>query len=364
MKHFSSIQALRKAYPGVQIVNAPGLGPALVLKHQPTQSDVHINRPLTNVSIAYMQMAEDFVADRVFPAVSVSKQTDRYRIYPRGFWMRSEMRARAPGTRAATVGYELSDTTYSCDVFALAHPIADQVRANADADIGLDRNGTQLLTQQALLKKETDFVNDFFDTGKWTSELTGVAASPVAGTSFLQWNDANSTPVEDITLAKRTMRSQTGREPNKLTLGRKVYDDLCLHPDIIDRIKHSGHDANRPAKVNKMTLTALFEVEEINIMNAVRNTANEGQTDAFSFIGGNNALLTHTPMAPALETPSAGYTFGWTGLLGADARAGRMLRWRDEPIHSDVIENELAYDQKQTADELGYFFYQAVADDA
>ena len=361
MQHMS-LEALRKVYPGVQVVNAPGLGPALILKHQPTQSDVHVNRPLTNVAIAYLQSSMDFVADRVFPAVPVSKQTDLYRIYPRDFWMRSEMRLRAPGTRAATVGYELSTTPYRCDVFALAHPIPDQVRANADADVMLDKNGTNLLMQQGLLKKEIDFVTDFFDTGKWTNELAGVASAPVPGTSFLQWSDANSTPIEDISDAKRYVRSQTGMEANKLTMGRKVFDDLKNHPDVVDRIKHGGqHGASSPAKVNLNTLSMLFEVDEILIMNAVRNTAAEGQTGAYSFIGGNHALLTHTPASPSTEVPSAGYTFGWTGLLGADARAGRMLRWRDEPIHSDVIEAELAYDQKQTADELGYFFYGAVA---
>jgi hypothetical protein len=30
----------------------------------PTAGDVHVNRPLTNISIAYMQDAAGFVADR------------------------------------------------------------------------------------------------------------------------------------------------------------------------------------------------------------------------------------------------------------------------------------------------------------
>jgi hypothetical protein len=34
----------------------------------PTQSDLHINVPLTNVSIGYMINRRDFIADKVFPA--------------------------------------------------------------------------------------------------------------------------------------------------------------------------------------------------------------------------------------------------------------------------------------------------------
>ena len=48
---------------------------------QPTRSDLHVNRPLTNMSIAYRQDATDLVADRVFPAVPVKKQSDRYIVY-------------------------------------------------------------------------------------------------------------------------------------------------------------------------------------------------------------------------------------------------------------------------------------------
>ena len=44
----------------------------------PTRGDVHVNKPLTNISIAYMQMAENFIADKVFPNISVAKQSDRY----------------------------------------------------------------------------------------------------------------------------------------------------------------------------------------------------------------------------------------------------------------------------------------------
>ena len=41
----------------------------------PTASDVHVNRPLTNISIAYTQDASTFVADKVFPNIPVAKQS-------------------------------------------------------------------------------------------------------------------------------------------------------------------------------------------------------------------------------------------------------------------------------------------------
>src|ERR1017187_6613169 len=47
---------------------------------QPTLQDVHVNRPLTNISVAYLQEAAgvEFVADKAFPAVPVENKSDLY----------------------------------------------------------------------------------------------------------------------------------------------------------------------------------------------------------------------------------------------------------------------------------------------
>lgn len=347
-------------YPGAEVVKM-GDQTVFVLKQQPTAGDVHVNAPLTNVAIAYMQSNDRFIADRVFPNVPVSKQSDLYRIYDRAFFYRMEMEIRAPGTKTKAIGYEMSTTSYYCPVFGINHPIPDMIRSNADADVNLERNGTRLLGQQALLKREMTWATNFFATSVWTSGRNGVASGEVAGTSVRQWNDANSTPVEDVRLGKRVVAELTGMEPNKLTVSRAVYDTLIDHPDIVDRVKYSNGTADSPSKVNARTLAALFEIEELLIMNAVRNTANEGQTASFSFIGGKHALLTHTPPSASTDIPSAGYTFSWTGYTGAGENGARVRRYRDEPIGSDVIELELAYDQKKTAADLGFFFNGIIA---
>jgi len=55
-------------------------------------------------------------------------------------------------------------------------------------------------------------------------------------------------------------------------------------------------------------------------------------------------------------TPSAGYTFNWTGYLGATEEGTRILRDRVQLRHSDYVEIESAYDQKLTSADLGYQF--------
>lgn len=327
---------------------------------QPTPGDVHVNTPLTNISIAYLQSADAFVAARVFPNIPVSKQSDRYYTYDRGYFNRDEMQLRAPATESAGTGYSIDNTpTYYCQRWSIHKDIPDEVRANADAMLNLDREAVELLTLKALLRREKIFAANFFQTGKWATDVTGVSGTPSAG-QFKQWNDAASDPIGDIRTAKRTMRESTGFEPNTLVLGRPVYDKLLDNASIIDRLKY-GTMGTAPAKTSVNILASLFEVDRILVMNAIENTAAEGQTNAHSFIGGKKALLTYVPPSPGLMTPSAGYTFSWTGLMGNGVEGNRIKTIRHALADADRVELDMTFDMKLVANDLGYFFQSAVA---
>jgi hypothetical protein len=325
---------------------------------QPSRSDVHIDGPLSNVSVAFIQNADAFVADRAFPRLAVSKQSDKYFTYDRGYFNRSEMKKRAPGTESAGSTYSIGQDSYSADVWALHRDVADQIRANADSPISLDREATELLTLQALLRKEKEWASAYFITGVWTEERAGVAAAP-AGTQFLRWDVAASTPIEDVRAGVRTRQESTGFRCNRMVLGRAVYDALLDHPDIVGRLDRG--QTSGPAMVLRDSLAALFEMDEILVMDAIENTANEGATNVHSFIGGKNALLLYTPPSPGLMIPSAGYTFTWSGLLGGGALATRISRMRMEHLKSDRIEIEMAFDQKLVSADMGLMFLNAVS---
>lgn len=326
----------------------------------PTPGDVHVNTPLTNISIAFLQNAANFVASRVFPNIPVTKQSDRYYVYDRGDFNRDEMQLRAPATESSGGGYRLDNTpTYFANQWSFHKDIPDQVRANADAVLNPDREATAFVTHKALIRREKLFVASYFKTGVWATDIAGVASSPSSGQQ-LQWNDANSTPIESVRAAKRAIAESTGFEPNKLVLGRAVYDTLLDHPDVIDRLKY-GQTAGGVANTSTADLAALFKVDEILVMNAVENTGKEGQTNAHSFIGGKNAMLVHAATAPGLMTPTAGYTFSWTGLLGAGAEGNRIKSFRMEQLGADRVEIDMCFDMKLVAADLGYFWSGIVA---
>ena len=325
----------------------------------PTASSVHVNTPLSQISIAFMQNAQNFVADKAFPVVPVDKQSDLYYEYDRADWNRNQMAKRAPATESIGGGYRVSNTPYFADVFALHKDIDDQIRANADSAFNLDRDASEWLARMALLNREVNWATDFFTTGVWTTDWTGVSAGENNTTTFRQWNDATSIPLETIRRAKRTIKLSTGYSPNTLVIGTEVWDMLVDHVDILERIKYSSSNAS-PAMVTREMMSALLEIDQILVMESIQNTAIEGQASSNAFIGGKKALLIYAPTNPGLLTPAAGYTFAWRGYMGGTQPA-EIQRFRLQELRSDRVEIEAAYDQKRISADLGVFFGSVVA---
>jgi len=318
---------------------------------QPTLSDVHVDRPLSNILIAFMQKQEGFVADRVFPNIPVPKKSDKYFEYQRGDWFRSQMEERPPGTESAGSGFTPITSTYDATDFALHKDIADQIRGNQDVPLNLERDATNWLGLQALLKREKTWVTAYFTTSLWTG-----AADFTPGTL---WSSSGSTPIADIRGRIFSIHEKTGQKPNKFVMGARVWEILQDHPDFTARIS-GGATVAIPTIVKRQLLAQVLELEEVLVAEGVENTATEGATDSFSFIQGKNALLVHAAKSPGILIPSAGYTFSWTGHLGAGNQGQRIKRFRIEPRAADRIEIEMAYDQKLVTADLGAFFLAVV----
>lgn len=338
----------------------PQFGQYVVKAFQPSLSQVHIDRPLTNISIAYLQGDDTFIARRVFPNIPVQNASDTFWTYPKGAWYRSEAEVRAPGTETPGVGFNLGTDNYSCKVYGLHADIADQIRANADPQINLERDYTRLVMGQMLRRQDIQWASQFFTTSVWGTDLTGVASAPGAGQT-LQWDQSASDPIAFIRGRSTLMLEATGYRPNTLVIGPYVLDKLLDNDSIIARIQYT-----RPggAFVTNELLASAFGVDRLIVAESIRNTAIEDVTDTttLSFIFGKSALLCYTNPNPGLMSVSAGYTFSWSGYMGGTSGMGvSTRRFRMENVRSDRIECEMAYDMKKIAADLGLFLSGIVA---
>lgn len=314
---------------------------------QPSAADVHVDGPLTNVSVAYVQDQSRFIADQVFPIVPVNKQSDRYFVYDKGDFNRDEAEERAPSSESAGSGYALDNTpSYYCPIVALHKDIDDNIRANADSPLDMDRDATQFLTQKMLIKREKQFKAGFFTTSIWTGSSTGGDITPT-----LAWDVTGSDPVNDVMTQVEALSDKSTYMPNVLVITPKVLRALKSNASILDRIKYTQRGV-----ITTELLAGLFEVDKVVVARASENTAKKGQTAVMANIfGTGQALLVYAAPGPSLMQPSGGYIFSWKGLEGSN-NGWRVSRLRADLLKSDRIEIESAYAMKQVAADCGAFF--------
>jgi hypothetical protein len=334
-----------------------------------TAAGVHISQPLTNLTVAWLQDANNFIADKVFPRVSVQKKTNTYYIYDRAQFNRvGDVQPRAARTEAPVIGMSLSTDTYSTNLYSLAMDFDLETELNADAGLEIEAAGAQVLTSQLLIDRERKWTAKYFAAGVWTgADWTGISSAPGAN-QVRQWSDyTNSTPLQDVTAITQTIQLKNGGfRPNVMVMSRPVRDILINHPTILARI-NGGAVVNNPALVSNALLAALFGFEEVLVMDTIYNTSPEGVAESNSFIAGKGVGFYYRPRSAGLMIPSAGYIFTWDSLnitmndgYGIDIRTYEGDYLTIQGIQKK-LEANLCYDQKVVSTDMAGFITTVIA---
>lgn len=313
----------------------------------------HIDRALTNISVGYMQGADAYIADKVFPIVNVTKQSDVYYVYSKSDFFRNEVQER--GRAAESAGGQWNMTVadpYHCRKYAYHYDITQEEKVNYDQPINVDRDTTEWLSQKMLLKREVDFTTKFFKTGVWGKDITA------DGATIKKWSNPESDPIAQVNEEMLSFAEKTGKKPNFAIMSPDVFYALKNHDLIMDRIKYT-----QKGIITLDLIAALFEVDKIfvpwAIYNAGPQTPGYDETKAsMNFMYKGSMLLGYRASRPSLKEPTAGYIFAWTGLEGATAYGSRMVRIKMDQLGlgTERLEMEMAYDQKVICADMGTFF--------
>jgi len=318
---------------------------------QPNKSQVHIDRPLTDFTLAAMQKSSDFVASAIIPSLPVSKQSDRYFKYNSGDFARDSAKLRAAGTESVGTGFNLSTDAYHCDKYALHVDFDYDTLANADEPLQLEQAAAEQLALAMLIRREAIFANAAWRHDVWSSGLTANATN--------QWSSyLSSDPIAMIDTAKRDVRRKIFVEPNVLILGEDAFLALKEHPDLVGRVAYTSSEI-----LGEAAIARLLGVDKIFVAKSLVNTTSEGKADVLSpQLNAKNALLAYIPSRVGLMNTSGIVSFDWTGAAHLPRPKGVVTR-RFEMEHtlSRRIETEMTTDIKVTTPEAGYFFNQIVA---
>ncbi|NRA77806.1 MAG: hypothetical protein HRU18_06325 [Pseudoalteromonas sp.] len=321
-----------------------------------TPSQVHIDVPLTNLTVAYAQEMTNFIADKVFGTVSVDKQSDKYYIYDREGLRHGDVKVLAPRTEVNRVGMSISNDSYFADVRGLGMDFDEQTIANTDTALEFRSQGANVLIEKIMIDREVRWADTFFKAGVWGTETTPANL----------WSDyAASTPIVDVTNARRAMQLKSGGyKPNVMVVGKEVRDILVNHPDILGRL-NGGATVTNTALITDAKLAEIFEVEQFLVMEAVYNDVPEGAADNFEFIGGKHAMLAYKPSSMGLKTPASGAIFTWDSIPNVSGLGITVESFSDDALKrqqvAEMIQVKCSDDMKVIGADLGYFFDSVVA---
>lgn len=302
---------------------------------------LHVDKHLSNIAINYRPTG--FIADRIFPVVTVEKQTDMIKTYNQGDLFREDNALRAPGTRANVISTQVSSTAYSCVNYALRENITVEDRANADPIFVAD------LESGAVMR-----IQDKLAVGWDRRVATQVFNTSNVGTSAnvsSSWTDlVNSNPLGNIWTMMDNVELATGYRPNRVVFGTNAWRYFSRNDDVINKVNATGvTGAGLPATVEQAA--RLLQVEEINVGMSYYNSAGEGITQNITPIWTPHVLVYYAPPAPSVQVPSFGYTLRWAANGLANMRVERHPF--DSNIKADGIEVGYYQDELVTASVLG-----------
>jgi hypothetical protein len=322
-------------------------------------SQLHVNYALTNMSIAYSNA--QFMAEWVAPVVPSDKASNDYYVYGFERFMHRDVH-RAPGARPAETGWTVAPFPFKCDGRSVRGWYPWEAPSAADPAIDLDVDTTEVATDQVLLDQEINLVEEL------KANLTTIDLSANSGAN--QLDNANADPVLYFDLQKETIAKAIGRRPNSMVFGRPGWRAFRNNPLVLKHI-FGTNVVGTGQQITTEMAKALLEVDDIQIAEAMYNTAVEGATPTLDYIWGDNVLLYYRDPGAGRRKLNLATTFLWdialpaqTGEQAEKLNGWIVEKWYDRNKKRMNIDVTKYFDQVLTASGAGLLYKNTSSTDA
>lgn len=313
----------------------------------PTGRAIHVDVPLTNTMVAAFETAGDFVAQRLFPVVTVGNQSDKYYTLRKESWLVLHDTYRAPKTKSNKVEFDVSSDAYYAKEHSLESDIPLQDLANQDNSIRLRESNTALITTGLLRGLEARVAATATTSGNHV-------AAPMRLTGADAWDAVNSADIAtQINSAHLAIFNSTGLRANTLVLDYTSYRYAKRNTRLFEMFKYR---AQGPAIISDAQLLEVFDVDSLIVARSQKNNANPAQTGSFTSIWGPTALLAHVEPALSMQTMTYGLSFRWTSPeLGVPMAVSRAVFSGPGTANIEVLGAGYHQDEKIVARDLAFF---------
>lgn len=316
-------------------------------------STLHVNRPLTDLVIAYTPSKEGWLRDRFFPRKVVDKQANQIRQISRDQLLRLYPMITGATGKVNEVQFGTDATlTYAATTFALQVVLDNWERQNADSELQYDVRQMDAPLQALNLGLEKFAILD-------TLRSTAVLTNNQTNTTAQLWSNYNTTssdPIDDLMIACQRVMTETGNKVNVIAMDIMVWKKLAQHPNVLSRspVHTATSGAIMTPELLEQILSPWAEKGSVTVTAKRYNPANEGAAGSLkSFIGADVVVAYTAP--PSLSSYGLGFEFAFNGMGGTEPFL--VLTYQDlsrGALGSDVARLVGAVDYKVTNPKAGY----------
>lgn len=286
----------------------------------PSPDSLHIPGFMPSMLQRYRNNA--MIGGRVMPVVSVPHRSDKIATVPLGNGL-SPVDTRLAGQNAHVpeLNWNISSgSTYLVQDSGLMSFIPNDDVTNADAPFDVRLTTSEILADTLELMQEIEVASSVGTSGNYASGY-----SSNVSTSTDKWNNDASDPAQQI----RTGCAKILRAPGArlvLVLGYDVFIALQSHPKILATFLSRAGSASgaTPDLVNEQWLARIFNVDEVVVGRAKKNTANDGQTVSMTDVWTGFAAAVMVQERP---NPKATTAWGYQFRYRAEAMQVQFIPW-------------------------------------
>jgi hypothetical protein len=311
----------------------------------PYLGQAKVDKILTQASQAYRP--ENLISDLILTPLQVKEKTGKFAKYGK-----ENLRAyegslfRAPGTRAMSMDYSVSQGNYLCQERAIEKLVPDEFLNNTDDPYDAKRDALWIAQDNLAINKEKSLADALGSTSVLTNNTTLTGGD--------QWSSTGtSNPLEDIEVGINSVISATGQIPNIAFMGLDVANKLKNHPAIQEQAKYVGAGGIISEMRLKQMLKDHFGFEDVIIGKAIANSGAPGGADSTSYVWAKNFWVAKRNATPTLMKATLGHT--------VYDKQNVVETYREEPKVSDVIRVRESYDQVIMDADLAYLIKDAIA---
>lgn len=289
------------------------------------QSSLHVDRPLTDLVVAYDPSQDGMIRGHFFPRKPVSKLSDQIRQVSKPDMLRVYDLEAGSESRVKEVQFRMDTSlSYRAVPRAALVNLSGLDMLNADEEIQFE----QRQVMQAMASLSIDLEYQAVNNTLRSASILTQNSTLLAAERWDNFTSASSDPIADLLAACTSVQAQTGKPANRLAMSIYSWRKLQQHPNVLARLVLNAGGA--PAAIlTKKVLAEILDLEggeaSIAITAANYNSAQHGQTAAYKMFLGSDVIVARVE-TPSLSDFGLGHEFAFSG-FGGDAFS--VIKYQD-----------------------------------